>query len=80
MAYIDQNVARNPKAPLELLFCAIFALKPGFDVRNINVVTDRNNIQKILRFINMTAKGSFQIQVEIVNGKTTLFTCMQPDR
>ena len=77
MVYIDQNAARSPNSPLEPLFRSVFALKPEFDIGKIDLVTDRNNIRKLLRFINETSKDSFQIQVEIINGKTAMFTRMQ---
>jgi hypothetical protein len=77
MVYIDQNAARSPNSPLEPQFRSVFALKPEFAIRKIDLVTDRNNIRKLLRFINETSEDSFQIQVEIMNGKTAMFTRME---
>ncbi|KAI1758503.1 hypothetical protein GGR53DRAFT_301441 [Hypoxylon sp. FL1150] len=77
--YIAQNEARLPASPLEPLFRALYATNPTFDVRAIDVVTDRNNIRKLLSFINpRSSQGgpkAFTIEVEIT-GNTGLF-CRQ---
>ena len=75
--YIDQNGARNPSSPLEPLFRALFSQNPDFDIRDIDLVTDRNNVRKLLRFVQGSSNDSFQIGVEII-GKTTLFTRIEP--
>jgi hypothetical protein len=75
--YIDQNAARIPDAPLEPLFGALFAQNPDFEMGSVDVITDRNNIRKLLRFLDGTSSESFQIQVEIVDGKRALFTRME---
>jgi hypothetical protein len=46
----------------------------------IDLVTDRNNIRKLLRFVSTSANDQFEIQVEIVGEKTTLFTRVSPQR
>ncbi|CAG5187432.1 uncharacterized protein ALTATR162_LOCUS11717 [Alternaria atra] len=75
--YIDQNAARSPDAPLEPLFGALSAQKPNFKMGSVDVITDRNNIRKLLRFLGGTSSESFQIRVEIVEGKRALFTRME---
>ena len=77
--YVDQNAARNPKSPLEPLFRAVYAHKPDFDIREIDVVTDRNNVRKLLRFIQASSNECFEIQVEIAGGTTALFTRVEPE-
>jgi hypothetical protein len=71
LVYINQNAARHPDSPLEPLFRALYITNPSFDVRPIDVVTDRNNIRKLLSFItaNLNEKGleAFTIDVEMVN-------------
>lgn len=74
LVYIDQNTARVPDAPLDPLFSAIFAQNPGFKMDSVDVITDRNNIRKLVRFLDGSSSDSFQIQVEIVEGKRALFT------
>ncbi|ORY10798.1 hypothetical protein BCR34DRAFT_442131, partial [Clohesyomyces aquaticus] len=74
--YLDENAARIPDAPLEPLFSALFAQNPNFKMGNVDVITDRNNIRKLLRFLDGTSSESFQIHVGIVDGKRALFTRM----
>ncbi|KAF2464206.1 uncharacterized protein BDR25DRAFT_156711, partial [Lindgomyces ingoldianus] len=76
--YIDQNAARIPHAPLEPLFGAIFTQNPDFEMGNVDLITDRNNIRKLLRFVDGTSSEFFQIHVEI-DGKRALFTRMEHD-
>ncbi|KAI9687226.1 MAG: hypothetical protein M1822_002269 [Bathelium mastoideum] len=73
MRYIDQNAARNPTFPLEPLFRALFTLKPEYEIGNIDLVTDRNNVRKLLRFVKGSSEA-FRFEVEIAGGKTALFT------
>ncbi|MCJ1279347.1 hypothetical protein MMC21_007171 [Puttea exsequens] len=75
--YIAQNAARHPDSPLEPLFRALYVANPSFDIRSIDVVTDRNNIRKLLSFINpgSTRNGleTFTINIEVA--KTTAIFC-----
>lgn len=71
MVYIDQNTARNPRFPLESLLRALYTENPDFQICDIDLITDRNNIRKLLRFAQGSSREPFQIQVEIV-GKTAL--------
>ena len=74
MVYIDQNAARNPLFPLEPLFRALSTENPEFDIGDIDLVTDRNNIRKLLRFVQASSRDTFQFQVEVAGDKTVLFT------
>ncbi|KAJ5463210.1 hypothetical protein N7475_008154 [Penicillium sp. IBT 31633x] len=62
--YIAQNAARHPESPLEPLFRALYIENPSFDISSVDVVTDRNNIRKLLSFINPS----------LDQGKAALFT------
>ncbi|KAG8670772.1 hypothetical protein FPOAC2_04073 [Fusarium poae] len=74
--YINQNEGRYPESPLEPLFQALYITNPSFDIRSVDVVTDRNNIRKLLAFVNPDLTPSdhepFTIGVEVI-GTTTLF-------
>lgn len=74
MVYIDQNAARSPRHPLEPLFRALQVQNPDFELGDIDLVTDRNNIRKLLRFVQGTSTENFEIQVEIAGDKTAVFT------
>ncbi|KAK3682040.1 hypothetical protein B0T22DRAFT_521087 [Podospora appendiculata] len=84
--YIDQNAARCPASPLEPLFRAVLIEKPDFSLSDVDLVTDRNNVRKLLRFVQASSScKQFQIRVEVVTGdygdddKTTaLFTRVEP--
>jgi hypothetical protein len=77
LIYIAQNAARHPDSPLEPLFRALYIANPSYDIRSIDVVTDRNNIRKLLSFINpgSTRNGldTFTINIEIT--KNTAIFC-----
>ncbi|KAI1354614.1 hypothetical protein F5Y01DRAFT_330055 [Xylaria sp. FL0043] len=84
LVYVNQNEAHNPKSALEPLFVALFTLISSFDIRTTDVVTDRNNILKLLSFVERDPRGKslepFAINIEIT-GNTALFsrveTCNQ---
>jgi hypothetical protein len=77
LIYIAQNAARHPDSPLEPLFRAVYTTNPSFDIRNIDVVTDRNNIRKLLSFVASASVGNviepFTIDVELA--KNTAIFC-----
>ena len=74
--YIAQNAARLPESPLEPLFRALYIYHPSFDIRSVEVVTDRNNIRKLLSFINHILAAqelkAFTINVKIVQNTVAL--------
>ena len=69
--YIAQNAARHPESPLEPLFRALYITHPSFNIRLIDVVTDRNNIRKLLSFIdpssNRNGLEEFTINIEVTH-------------
>ncbi|ORY11542.1 hypothetical protein BCR34DRAFT_624793 [Clohesyomyces aquaticus] len=73
--YIAQNAARHPDSPLEPLFRALYIEQPEFDVTGVDVVTDRNNLRKLLGFVNKRwsrgGREDFTMHVE-VRGKTAI--------
>ena len=76
VVYIAQNAARHPESPLEPLFRALYVTHPSFDIRSTDVVTDRNNIRKLLSFIDRSSKNgleAFTMNIEIT--KNTAIFC-----
>ncbi|KAK2810059.1 hypothetical protein FQN50_003253 [Emmonsiellopsis sp. PD_5] len=71
LIYIAQNAARHPKSPMEPLFRALLVSNPSFDINSVDVVTDRNNIRKLLSFaspsLTDTRLEPFTIDIEIIN-------------
>ena len=76
LIYIAQNAARHPESPLEPLFRALYITNPSFDIRSTDVVTDRNNIRKLLSFIDpsSTTNGleAFTMNIEVTQN-TAIF-------
>ncbi|KAL1893011.1 hypothetical protein Sste5346_006691 [Sporothrix stenoceras] len=77
LLYIAQNAARHPDSPLEPLFRALYTEKPSFDIKDVDVVTDRNNLRKLLSFVNPTSTTygiePFTIEVEVLGKSTAVF-------
>ncbi|KAJ5970759.1 uncharacterized protein N7479_000677 [Penicillium vulpinum] len=73
--FIAENAIRNPKSPVEPLFRALYFENPSFDIRSIDIVTDRNCIRQLLSFINPSLeKGQhFTLHAEVVNN--TMILC-----
>lgn len=76
LVYVAQNAARHPESPMEPLFRALYLENPKFELSSVDIISDRNNIRKILSFIDpdSTAHGvkSFTIRMEAVNGTVIL--------
>ncbi|KAI0460044.1 hypothetical protein F5B21DRAFT_127983 [Xylaria acuta] len=76
LVYINQNAARHPDSPLEPLFLALYATQPSFDILSTDIVTDRNNLRKLLSFVEPGVEGDalnpFTIEIEI-HKNTALF-------
>lgn len=74
--YIAQNAARHPSSPLEPLFRALFASDPDFAINSIDIISDRNNIRKLLSFIDPSLDSKrlepFTIKAELINGTAVL--------
>ncbi|KGO65936.1 hypothetical protein PITC_021370 [Penicillium italicum] len=73
--YIAENAVRHPKSPFEPLFRSLYLENPSFDIRSVDVVSDRNAIRQLLSFINPGLEKSqrFTIHVELV--KNTVILC-----
>lgn len=82
IVYISQNAARHPESPIEPLFRSLYFANPSFDINSVDLVTDRNNIRKLLSFINPTlAKNGlepFTINVEVAKN-TAIFSRAETD-
>lgn len=76
LIYITQNAFRHPESPLELLFRSLYIERPSYNIHQVNVITNRNNVRKLLSFINpnLTKNGRepFTIDIEITSN-TAIF-------
>ncbi|KAK7972408.1 hypothetical protein PG988_006542 [Apiospora saccharicola] len=77
LIYISQNAARHPDSPLEPLFRALYMTEPAFEMRSVDLISDRNNLRKLLSFVDSSSsqKGleRFTIDVEVTGG-TVIFS------
>ncbi|KAJ5471284.1 geranylgeranyl pyrophosphate synthetase [Penicillium desertorum] len=77
LVYISQNAARHPDSPLEPLFRSLYIEHPSFDINSIDIVTDRNNIRKLLLFTKPTLSknglDAFTIQADMA-AQTAIFS------
>lgn len=77
LVYVSQNDARHPESPLEPLFRALYIEQPTFDIHSVDVATDRNNIRKLLGFVDPSLSRDvaleFTISVEMA-GQTAIFS------
>ena len=72
LIYIDQHATRHPRYPLETLFRALYESQPAFDITSTDVITDRNNIRKLLNFVSYQKRENFTIFVEVINNTVLL--------
>ncbi|KAI5121356.1 hypothetical protein M0805_000664 [Coniferiporia weirii] len=73
-SFVDQNRHRVPKYPLLPLVTAIDHLDPGFDFAAIDVVSDRNNLRKLMRWVDGSIARDFRIDLQLAGAATVLFT------
>jgi hypothetical protein len=80
LIYIAQNAVCYLDSPLEPLFHILYIANPLYDIRSIDIVTDWNNIRKLLLFINSgsTRNGLdiFTINIEITKN-IEIFCCKE---
>jgi len=77
MVYVNQAAFRCPDSPLTPLVECVRYWKPEFDFGTMDIVTDRNNLRKLLAW----AQGSFtqfRIDLQRVGKGTVLFMRWQP--
>ncbi|KAI1964957.1 hypothetical protein LOZ58_001649 [Ophidiomyces ophidiicola] len=76
LIYIAQNAVRHPESPLEPLFRSLYIENPSYNINLVDLITDRNNVRKILSFINpnisKNGREPFTIDVEVRNN-TAIF-------
>ena len=77
VSFIDSNRYRMPLYPLLPLFLSIDELLPQFDYSNIDIISDRNNLRKLLRWVNGTIHRDFRINLQLV-GRTVLMERTEP--
>ncbi|KDQ06416.1 hypothetical protein BOTBODRAFT_181611 [Botryobasidium botryosum FD-172 SS1] len=76
IAYIDQNAAHCLPSinPLEPLFLALNTMEPEFDMAAVDLVTDRNNLRKLLRWVTDDNDRDFRIDAQLLGEETVILT------
>lgn len=76
LTYIAQNAARHPDSPLEPLFRSLYAENDSVDISSANIISDRNNIRKLLSFVspelNEYKPEAFTINIEVMQNTAIL--------
>ncbi|KDQ06415.1 hypothetical protein BOTBODRAFT_39619 [Botryobasidium botryosum FD-172 SS1] len=74
VSYIDQNAARCLPLmnPLNPLFLALNVMAPEFDMASVDLVTDRNNLRKLHRWVTNSADKDFRIDVQLIGRETVV--------
>ncbi|KAI6006617.1 hypothetical protein F5J12DRAFT_927484 [Pisolithus orientalis] len=72
--YVDRNTScMGHRSALIPIFAAVDSLHDDFRYRDFDLVTDRNNLRKLLRCIDGQHEKTFRIDLDVL-GKTCLFT------
>ncbi|KAG6111041.1 hypothetical protein E4U13_005088 [Claviceps humidiphila] len=73
---ISENAVRLPRSPMAPIFTATFTTNPSFDVRPMDVISDRHNIRKLLSFIDPGSERyknkKFNLKLEVVRNTLLL--------
>jgi hypothetical protein len=77
LIYIAQNAFRHPESPLEPLFRSLYTEKPSYNIHQVDLITDRNNVRKLLSFVNpnLSRNGLEPFTIEIEATSNTAMFC-----
>jgi len=66
------NASLLPSAPFAPLFAAVKHLEPDYEWPKLDILTDRNGLRKLLRWVTGKADKDFRIDLELVGEKTVV--------
>lgn len=69
---IDSHSVNFPESQLSPMFLAIEEHAPSFNLSQVDVVTDRNNLRKLLRWMGGNREKDIRIDLQLVGEKTVL--------
>lgn len=70
--YVDINGHRYPTFPLAPVIIATKILTPDFDFNSVDILTSRNNLRKLFRWVNGKSDKDFRIDLEMVENTMVL--------
>ncbi|KAG8905589.1 hypothetical protein FRB99_008587 [Tulasnella sp. 403] len=75
LIYLDQNSARlgHDVSPLSPIFAAIADMNKEECLKDVDIISDRNNLRKLLKWVTGSADDGFRMDVDVV-GNTCLLT------
>lgn len=68
---VDENQERSPSRPMEPLLRAVRALQPDYDFTTLDIITDRNNLNKLIHFCD-GEPNRFEMYADYVDGTVIL--------
>lgn len=71
---IDINGSRLSTAPFAALISAVKHLEPTYELGELDILTDRNSLRKLLRWVTGTADKDFRIDLQLAGEKTVIFS------
>ncbi|KAK8096101.1 hypothetical protein PG999_014123 [Apiospora kogelbergensis] len=73
--FVDQNGARVPKFPFEPLFRATSSMDPTFRFDDVDVLSNRNSLRKLLEFSAGRRQDSFRLNLHMVHRTLVIERC-----
>lgn len=61
--YSDYNYARQPRDPYAPMFHALSVMNPSYQLNDVDVLADRNNLRVLLEFCQGKSNGPFRLNV-----------------
>ena len=77
--FIDENHHRMPNWPLEALFRSVKHCSPDFNFKNVDVISDRSNLRRLLAVSNGQHKDSFRIDGQMLDNTMAFIQCEKQD-
>jgi hypothetical protein len=71
--FVDKNSTLLPLAPFTPLFAAVHHLEPDYNWSQLDILTDRNSLRKLMRWVSGKVYHDFRIDLELVGDKTVIF-------
>ncbi|KAF7537295.1 hypothetical protein G7054_g3808 [Neopestalotiopsis clavispora] len=75
LQYIDQNAARVPKYPFEVVFDALQAMNPNVTFDEIDVLVNRNSLRRLLEFCQGRRPDSFRLNLFVIDNTLIIERC-----
>ncbi|ETS75502.1 hypothetical protein PFICI_12446 [Pestalotiopsis fici W106-1] len=73
--YIDQNAARLPRYPFEVVFDALQVMNPHATFNKIDILVNRNSLRRLLEFCRGRGVDSFRLNLFVVDSTLIIERC-----